>query len=249
MAAQGRPALSKPFLLAALLLAALGSLPTVAQPIGQPGGPPPAEPTVLELTESARREVPQDELVATLLAHAETPEPAAAQNTVNRMMKAALDTARRVPGVRESSGTYMVSQQHREGEPPLWVAQQQLNLTSDDGPALLGLVGELQGAGLAIQDLHWTLAANTRRGIERQLLSEALEALSRTARTAADGLGLRVLGWRRISLTPNEPIPPPYRARAAMAAPSPEMAPPVAAAGLSEVVVTVSAEALLSSGR
>ncbi len=236
-------------MLAAFLLAGLGSLPLAAQPVGQPGGPPPVEPTVLELTESARREVPQDELVATLLAHAEAPEPAAAQNTVNRMMKSALDTARKVPGVRESSGTYTVSQQQREGEQPLWVAQQQLNVASDDGPALLRLVGELQGAGLTIQDLHWTLSANSRRGIERQLLSEALEALNRTARTAADGLGLRVLGWRRISLTPNEPIPPPYRGRMAMAAPQAEMAPPVAAAGLSEVVVTVSAEALLSSGR
>ena len=82
----------------------------------------------------------------------------------------------------------------------------------------------------------------------RQLLSEALDALARTARTAADGLNLRVLGWRRISLTPSGPIEPPYRARMAMAAQA-EMATPVAAAGLSEVVVTVSAEALLGSGR
>ncbi len=240
--------MTKPLLVALALLAGLASPPLAAQPIGQPGGSEAAEPTVLELTESARREVPQDTLVATLVAHAETPEPAAAQNTVNRMMKAALETARKAPGVRESSGTYMVSQQQRENEPPVWVAEQQLNLTSDDGPGLLGLIGELQGSGLAIQDLTWTLSPNTRRGIERQLLSEALDALARTAHTAADGLNLRVLGWRRISLTPSGPIEPPYRGRMAMSAKA-EMAPPVAAAGLSEVVVTVSAEALLGSGR
>jgi predicted secreted protein len=164
------------------------------------------------------------------------------------MMKAALETARKAPGVRESSGTYMVSQQQRENEPPVWVAEQQLNLTSDEGLGLLGLIGELQGSGLAIQDLTWTLSPNTRRGIERQLLSEALDALARTARTAADGLNLRVLGWRRINLTPSGPIEPPYRGRMAMSAKA-ETAPPVAAAGLSEVVVTVSAEALLGSGR
>lgn len=226
----------------ALLLGLLGP-PLAAQPVA-----PPAEPTILELSESARREVPQDELVATLVAHAETPEPAAAQNTVNRMMKAALETARRVPGVRESSGTYMVSQQQRENEPPVWVAEQQLNLSSDDGPALLGLIGELQGAGLSVQSLHWQLTANTRRGVERQLLSEALDALARTARTAADGLGLRVLGWRRVSLVPDAPFEPTYRSRLATAAAS-EATPPVAAAGLSEVVVTVSAEALLGTGR
>jgi uncharacterized protein len=248
-----RTPLPKPTHLAAavLLLASLaGPRPVQAQqgPPGRGDGP---EPTVLELSEAARREVPQDEMAATLAAHAEAPDAAAAQDTVNRMMAAAVEAARKAPGgVRHASGGYSVSQrQEREGGPMVWVAEQQLSLTGGDGAALLRLVGDLQGAGLVVQDLRWQLAAGTRRNIERQLLAEALDALQRTARTAADGLGLRVAGWRRVSLVPGgEPPGPVFRARMATAMAA-EMAPPVAAAGASEVVVTVNAEALLASGR
>jgi uncharacterized protein len=236
---------------AALLLASLaGPRPAQAQQ-GPPGGrgEAAAEPTVLELSEAARREVPQDEMAATLVAHAEAPDAAAAQDTVNRMMAAAVEAARKAPGVRHASGGYSVGQrQEREGGPMVWVAEQQLGLTGGDGAALLRLVGDLQGAGLAVQDLRWQLAPGTRRNVERQLLAEALDALQRTARTAADGLGLKVAGWRRVSLVPGgEPPGPVFRARMAAAPMAAEMAPPVAAAGTSEVVVVVNAEALLAS--
>jgi predicted secreted protein len=236
---------------AALLLAALaGPRAPQAQPGPPAQGRGEAEPTVLELSEAARREVPQDEMAAALTAHAEAEDAAAAQNTVNLMMATAVEAARKAQGVRHASGGYSVGQrQERENGPMVWVAEQQLNLTGGDGASLLRLVGDLQGAGLVVQDLRWQLAAGTRRNVERQLLAEALDALQRTARTAADGLGLRVAGWRRVSLVPDgQPVGPVFRARmaATMAA---EMAPPVAAAGTSEVVVTVNAEALLASGR
>jgi predicted secreted protein len=202
-------------------------------------------PTVLELSESARREVAQDELRASLTAHAEAPEPTAAQDQVNRMMGEAVELARAAPGVRVSTGGYNVYHDQPEKRAARWVAEQSLSLTGSDANVLLDLVGKLQAKGLAVQDLQWTLAAATRRNVERQLLGEALDALSRTARTAAEGLSLEFTGWRRVSLTPGAtPMPPAYRARVAMAAEA--MATPVAVAGTSEVVVNVSAEALLS---
>jgi predicted secreted protein len=189
--------------------------------------------------------VAQDELRASLTAHAEAPQPAEAQNQVNRMMGEAVDLARAAAGVRVSSGSYNVYHDQPEKRPSRWVAEQSLSLTSNDATVLLDLVGKLQSNGLAVQGLQWTLAAATRRNVERQLLGEALDALSRTAKTAAEGLSLEFTGWRRVSLTPaTGPVPPPYRARAAMAAEA--MAAPVAVAGTSEVVVTVNAEALLS---
>ncbi len=235
---------------AVLLLASLAGPRAAQAQQGPPGRGEGPEPTVLELSEAARREVPQDEMAATLTAHAEAPDAAAAQNTVNRMMAAAVEAARKAAGVRHASGGYSVGQrQEREGGPMVWVAEQQLNLTGGDSVSLLRLVGDLQGAGLAVQDLRWQLAPGTRRNVERQLLAEALDALQRTARTAADGLGLRVAGWRRVSLVPGgEPPGPVFRARMAAPMAAAEMAPPVAAAGTSEVVVMVNAEALLASG-
>ena len=204
--------------------------------------------TVLELDETARREVPQDELTATLVARAEAQDAAAAQGQVNRTMGAALDAARKVAGVRPVTGGYSAGREERQGRAPVWAAQQALELTGGDGQALLGLVGELQKSGLAVEDLRWDLAASTRRGIERQLLGEALDGLSAKARTAADGLGLKLVGWRRVSLVPASPPFERFRGPVAMAAAA-EAPPPVAAAGRSEVAVTVRAEALLGPAR
>lgn len=202
--------------------------------------------TVLELDETARREVPQDELTATLVARAEAQDAAAAQGQVNRTMAAALDAARKVPGVRPVTGGYSAGRVERQGRAPVWAAEQALDLTGGDGQALLGLVGELQKAGLAVEELRWGLAAATRRGVERQLLGEALDGLATRARTAADGLGLKLVGWRRVSLVPASPVER-FRAPVAMAAAA--EAPPVTAAGRSEVAVTVRAEALLGPAR
>jgi predicted secreted protein len=204
--------------------------------------------TVLDLDETARREVPQDELSATLVGRAEAQDAAAAQAQVNRTMTGALDAARKVTGVRAVTGGYSAGREERQGRAPVWAAEQALELTGGDGQALLGLVGELQKAGLAVEELRWGLAAATRRGIERQLLGEALDGLAAKARTAADGLGLKLVGWRRVSLVPVSPPFEPLRGRVAMA-PAAEAPLPVAAVGRSEVTVTVRAEALLGPAR
>ena len=118
--------------------------------------------TVLELDETARREVPQDELTATLVARAEAQDAAAAQGQVNRTMGAALDAARKVAGVRPVTGGYSAGREERQGRAPVWAAQQALELTGGDGQALLGLVGELQKSGLAVEDCAGTW--RSRRG-------------------------------------------------------------------------------------
>src|SRR5690349_8113802 len=74
--------------------------------------------TVLDLDETARREVPQDELSATLIARAEAQDAAAAQGQVNRMMAAALDQARKVTGVRAVTGGYSAGREERQGRAP-----------------------------------------------------------------------------------------------------------------------------------
>jgi hypothetical protein len=88
------------------------------------------------------------------------------------------------------------------------------------------------------------VADATRLAAERALLTDSLQAMEATARTAADGLGLVMSGWRRVSLVPNEMPMPRYRA-ASMAMAAEAAAPPVAAAGTIELTVTVTGEALL----
>jgi predicted secreted protein len=202
------------------------------------------QPTVLELSETTRRDVAQDELAATLYARAQAAEPGPAQSEVNQKMRDALAKARAAQGIRVTSGGYNVHREQPSENVWVWIASQELDLVAADGERLLGLVGELQGMGLAVQDLQWRVADATRLAAERALLTDSLQAMEATARTAADGLGLVMSGWRRVSLVPNEMPMPRYRA-APMAMAAEAAAPPVAAAGTIELTVTVTGEALL----
>ena len=202
--------------------------------------------TVLELSETARRDVAQDELTATLYARAQAAEPGPAQSEVNRKMRDALTRARAVQGIRVTSGGYSVSREQPSENVWVWVAAQELNLAAADGERLLGLIGELQDVGLAVQDLQWRVADATRLATEKALLTDSLRAMEATARTVADGLRLVMSGWRRINLMPNEAPIPHHRAAPTAMAPD-VLAPPVAAAGTAEVAVTVTGEALLAT--
>ena len=126
--------------------------------------------TVLDFSETASVMVQPDEIAASLHAEATAPEPAAAQEAVNRMMAQALDTVRQARGVTPATGQYAVwlASAPSPGEAPAWRASQALDLSAQDGPALLSLVGALQKQGLAVQQLSWRLSPRAARAARDQ---------------------------------------------------------------------------------
>jgi len=202
--------------------------------------------TKLVLSATATREVEQDTLVGVLSAHAEAASARAAQATVNRMMTAAVETARAVASVRAASGGYRVHQQYdKDGRPGAWVADQDLRLTSREAAPLLELVGTLQADGLNVNGLSYQLSAEARRALEDELTVEAIQTLRSRADRVATSMGMRVLAITTLQVgeAPGQPpIRPMFRATLAEAAPSP---PPVALPDLETVSASVSAELVL----
>ena len=198
--------------------------------------------TVLEFSETAGVMVQPDEIAASLRAEATAVEPANAQEAVNRMMAKALDTARRAGGVTPATGQYAVwlAPTQSPGAAPDWRASQSLDLSAQDGPALLALIGALQKQGLAVQQLGWRLSPQAARTAREQALRQALGGLRKRAEEAAGLLALRFESFRTVRLTP-EP-PPVMPLRAAMAAASE----PSVEQGPVEVTATVTAEAVLA---
>lgn len=141
------PKLIVPALLAPVLLALCVSTASPAR------AQLPAE-TLLRLAESAEVTRSPDELRATLRAETRAATTAAAQAAINRAVAAALERARAVPSARASTGSYWTS---RTEGPNGWQTSQTLILRSEDAAALLDLVGALQGGGLALTDLGWSL--------------------------------------------------------------------------------------------
>ncbi len=205
------------------------------------GRPARAE-TILDFSETASVTAQPDEIAASLRAEVAAPEPAAAQEAVNRMMAMALDAAHQAKGVTPTTGQYAVwlVPEHSPPQAPAWQASQTLDLSAQDGPALLALVGALQKQGLAVQQLGWQLSARAARAARDQALRQALGGLRKRAEEAAGLLGLRFLSFRTVRLTPEPPAVMPMRA-AMVAAPGPSVE-----QGPVEVTATITAEAVLA---
>ena len=195
--------------------------------------------TILHLSATATVSVMPDLLRAELAAEAHAGSPVTAQNEVNSMIAKALAAARAVPAVTTSTGTYSVwfaTDPH-----PQWDARQTLVLDAHDGAALLGLVGELQGEGLAVSALAWQLADKTMEATREKAQAMALAELKGKAEAAARVLGMHFMGFREIWLAQAEP-PTPIQPMMLMAA---RGVPPNAVPAGTSVTATVQADVTL----
>lgn len=218
----------------ALALAALLALAAPAQ----------AQETLLRLSESAERTVRADELHATLRATASGNSAAAVQQEVNRKMAAALERARAVAGVTVATGSYW---SWRSGERnQTWTASQELHLTAiDAAPALLELVGALQGQGLVIGSLAYEVSRPLARRTRESVTEEALAGLTARAERLAAALGMSFTGFREVRVDAPRQVPPPMP-RAMMATRAEAAAPPPSAEPAEvPIIATVEGDAVL----
>jgi predicted secreted protein len=208
---------------------------------------PPAGHTLVNLSASERMTLPQDLLTAALRIEARGVEPRKVQDDINKAMTKALALAKAVPTVKTSTGGYQVYEQRLERNVRVWQGQQTVQLESKDSAALLDLAGKLQGAGFAVSGLNWSLSPERAESVRDELLVKALGNLKAKAALVARTLGKSGYELTDVNLDGAPQPVPMYRAvrmEMAMAADG-AVAAPVAEAGETEVVVGVSARALL----
>jgi predicted secreted protein len=208
---------------------------------------PPAGHTLVNLSASERMTLPQDLLTAALRIEARGAEPRKVQDDINKAMTRALALAKAVPTVKTSTGGYQVYEQRLERNVRVWQGQQTVQLESKDSAALLDLAGKLQGAGFAVSGLNWSLSPERAESVRDELLVKALGNLKAKAALVARTLGKSGYELTDVNLDGAPQPVPMYRAvrmEMAMAADG-TVAAPVAEAGETEVVVGVSARALL----
>lgn len=201
--------------------------------------------TVLNLSETATRKVPQDRLQASLSIDEKSVNATEAQNETNKKMETALKIAKGFSDVKVSTGYYQTWQENPSG---IWHVRQSVEMNSADAKQMLDLVGQLQKAGLQAGGLTYYLSDEAQRALYDSLLEEALQKLKTRAGKMAGTLGLKVVRFAEINPGYNQP-PMPYargammmRADAAEAAP---MTAPSAEAGEQNVSVSVSARVYL----
>lgn len=213
----------------------------------------PDDATVVNLNESAERDVTPDTMRARLMAQASSEAAATAQASVNAAMAKALARAKAL-GLEVETGGYNTYQENpprpaslppgAKPPAPVWRAQQSLILTATDDAKLLEAAGALQNEGLLLQELGYTVSRAQSRALQDELFNEALQRLTARAEKAAQALGMRFEGWARVGLNGGVIQRPVMMKSMAMAAES-RAAPPVAAAGEQTISVSVDGEAIL----
>lgn len=218
------PTLRRPSLHAGALLACgLGTTLIAPAVHAAPSQAPlPSGATLLHLSATGTVQEAPDLLVAQLAAEATSADPVAAQKQVNRLIAAATSLAAKVDGVVPHLAGYSV--EHSGEKQQLWTARQTLRLQATNATALLDLVGRLQGSGLVIGDLAWTLSPARMEEADRLATDKALKTLQENAAAAARSLGLKVGTFRDVSLSDNGNGngPRPMMRMKAMAMASPE---------------------------
>jgi uncharacterized protein YggE len=200
--------------------------------------------TILHLSVSGSVTVMPDQLAAQLTANADAPTAGAAQLRVNQMVQAALGAAKGLAAITASTTQYSVW--HETDPKDVWHASQGLALRSEDGGALLTLVGTLQQDGLAVGDLGWQLSPAAAETSYEQAVAKAIDLLTQRAGAVAQLLHLTLHGFESVTVGQDggPPVQPMGMMRMMAAAPV-AAPPPSAQADVVTVSATVSGDARL----
>jgi predicted secreted protein len=207
----------------------------------------PAPQPVITITASASNEIANDRMLGLLRADADNADAGQAANDVNARMARALSRAKSVAGVEARTAGYSSYQISEPNRPVRWRVSQTLALESGDFVALSALVSKLQGDGLLLSGLNFTVSPEARHAAEDALTVQAIRSWQQRAQIASQAFGANDFRTGRVTIQTNDyGRPQPMFKASGVAA----VAAPVSVeAGTSEVTVTVSGEAILDTLR
>jgi predicted secreted protein len=188
----------------------------------------------------ASRDVANDWIQAVIGITDEDADAARLANRINTTMSRALAVAKASEDVRVESGGYSTHPIHQDGKLRRWRASQDLVLESSDIDAITALVGKLQ-AELQLRTIGFSISPERRRGVEDELIAEALAAFKARAEIVRKNLGARSYEIVQVSINTSGGQPPrPMRmemdARVMSAS---KVAPPALEGGSSRISVHV----------
>ena len=198
---------------------------------------------------SATATLANDRMYAWLRAEKEDASAAAAAADVNTRMARVLARLKSQPAINVASMGYSTDPIVDKDRPKRWRVSQSLRLDSADFSTLAAEIGTLQDAGLLLGGLGYGLSDGARRTAEDGLARQAIRAWQARAETAADALGYGAWRVGSVQVQTNDG-PRPYMAmRSELKTMSAAPAPVAADAGTTEVTVSVTGDAVLTSKR
>ena len=216
--------------LAAWILPAAGALAADSAPLRY---------NSVEFQAEAQREVQNDLVNASLYVELNDASPAALADAINKSVNEALRVAKGHQGVRARSGgnqTYPVYS--KANVLSGWRGRAEIRLESRDFEAASALIGKLQ-SGMQLASMIFSVAPETRRKVENELISEAIGAFKARAEIVRTALAGRSYKLQRLNVANSTNFPQPrFSTARAMASGAPEVAAPSIEAGVSMITVS-----------
>jgi len=204
--------------------------------------------TLITLSVTERVSVEQDLVIASLRIEVEDRDASEVQNQVNTVMAQALQRARDVVDVSQSTGFYHVYQYDRQPQggraETVWRGSQSLTLEGRDAQVLLALAGELQAMGLLMNQLSYQLSTERADEVRDSLMEAAISRAREKAERATAALGKSRFDIAVLEVDTSSDYSPPVMMRAMADTGSREMAPPSAEPGDTEVTLSVRIQAV-----
>ncbi len=203
----------------------------------------PAQPryNTVEFQVDVQREVQNDLLNASLYVELNDASASALADAINKSVNDALRVAKETKGVRARSGNNQTYPVYTKGNQLQgWRGRAEIRIEAKDFEAASALIGKLQ-AKMQLGNISFSVAPETRRAVEEELIVEAIGAFKARAeivRTALAGRGYRL---QRLNVASGHNLPQPRFAvaRSAMSS-AQEVAAPSFEAGVSQLTVTAS---------
>lgn len=202
--------------------------------------------TLLQVTAHAEREVENDLMTMHLKAERRETEVAKATAAVNRLMRDGLERAGRVPSIEARSLGYSTSpvydRDRSHTAPVAWQVEQGLELKGSDFDQMTEMAAALQGMGLAITQIQFSIGPETRTAHQQELRLEAIRRWQRTAQEMGAAIGASHIFPSELRLA-DDGLPMPRPMPAMRAIMDEAASAPALEAGRSTLRVTVSGEA------
>ena len=149
--------------------------------------------TVLNLSESAEKDVEQDRIKAILRITKEAKETTQVQNFINKQMQKAVTSAKSLDDIKVSTGTYRVNKKydHRLKKNNGWTGSQEIILDSKNKKSIFKIVQSLQKNGFVMSKMNYYLSRNKAASFRTELIKEALQRVQDRAKSIAEQLGAK----------------------------------------------------------
>lgn len=204
--------------------------------MAQAAEPAPPRYNTVELQAEAQREVQNDLLNAVLYVEVEDASAATVADAVNTRINEALRSARDSKSVRVRTGNNQTYPVYSKGNTLQgWRGRGEIRLDSTDFQAASELIGKLQ-ARMQLGNISFSVSPETRRNVENELITEAINRFKARAEIIKSALSGRGYKLQRLNIASGYNAPQPRLAMARAAA-SAEVAAPGLEGGVSQVSV------------